>query len=300
MPKRVERDGGIVGAANWLKLADEVFLTFSRAPHGAKEAALVEAAARHGVAPQTLRRLLAGRQFLDRLVQTEPGLTQALRTSSFAAVEVLARWARWDRHAAADAARKLLAEKMSVRQLAMAEQEARRQKGNTAVQRLPMDVALQIATTITETASSLLSRKLHVTWASNAYRTAVTAAREPQMFKNMRERFGISPSGVALVLDDDPVSAGEVAVAILSRHPRVHAFSALSMLAGLKHQGFEGLLVSFATEPMTWLDGLASTFNPARIGVIVLDPDVLLGLKTDGHGGNSQARAERLQVGLTE
>ncbi|MFC5423283.1 hypothetical protein ACFPOB_27440 [Bosea eneae] len=285
MPKQGERDDGIVGAENWLKLADEIFSTFSQAPHGAKETVLASAAAKHGVSPQTLRRLLAARQFLDRLLQTEPGLAQALRTSSFAAVEVIARWARWDRLAAADAARKLLAEKTSVRQLATAEQTARKHKGNTGIQRLPMDVALQAATTITREVSALLGRQLHVTWASHAYRTAVTGAREPSMFVHLREQFGIGPSGVALVLDDDQFTRGEIAVAILTRHPKVHAFSTLSMLAGLGHQGFGGLLVCFEPKLISWLQGLARAFSPAQVGVLALDPDILLGLGSEENGG---------------
>ncbi|PZR82160.1 MAG: hypothetical protein DI537_37105 [Stutzerimonas stutzeri] len=281
MPKALKREDGVVAANNWLKVADKAFFAYSQAPHGGKEAALRSEAASHGVAPQTLRRLLAGRQFLDRLLSSEPGLAQALRSASFAAVEVIARWHRWDRHGAADAARQLLSEATSVRALAAAEQEARRARGETRVQRLPRDVASQIGEAIVAHASSLLDRKLGVTWASHSYRTALTQPREPAMFARLRE-LGASPSGISLVLADD-TSGPELAVVVMMRHPRMHAFAGMAQLAGLHHRGFGGLFVTFEPDEAEAFASLAREFLPARIDAITLNPELLLALPPD-HG----------------
>ncbi|SIR56927.1 hypothetical protein [Bosea sp. TND4EK4] len=281
MPKDTGRQDGVVGADNWLKLADAASLEVAQATHGNKESALASEATRHGISPQTLRRLLAGRQFLNRLIQTEPGLAQALRTSSFAAVEVIARWSRWDKAGAAQAARKLLADKTTVRQLATAEREARRQHGLTGIKRLPSDVATHIAAAVAEAAANLMERDLTIAWTSHTYRGALQKRAEPGFFKHLREQFRAGPSSITLVLSSGSPAEKDIAVIIVTSEPKLHAFSALSQLAGLSCVGFEGLFITFDPGLSDWLDALARAFAPAPIAALSLAPDLLLGLAGD-------------------
>jgi hypothetical protein len=110
----------------WVIDARRIQSEVNALPHGKVEHGLQQIASRVNLNTQTVRRIVAALDFLDRLKLQHKQLASNLQSYPVAAVEYLARWHKRDQRAALKAAENLVTGEITVKQLGDAEKEARK------------------------------------------------------------------------------------------------------------------------------------------------------------------------------
>lgn len=110
----------------WVIDAKRIQSEVNALPHGKVEHGLQEIAKRVNLNAQTVRRIVAALDFLDRLKLQHKQLASNLQSYPVAAVEYVARWHKRDPRTALKAAGNLVTGDINVKQLADAEKEARK------------------------------------------------------------------------------------------------------------------------------------------------------------------------------
>lgn len=261
---------------DWPAVASEAMDELRDVRHGERGQRLDVLARKHGLAAQTVRRLIAAKRFLDALTEQEPELARDLGRHSFAAVEAVDRWWRRDPLAARKTAVRFVAERWTVRQMLAAESSA--PGSGVAANRMPRIVAKHIAEVVIAKVGEQRNCTCRIIWAAAPYTVALDRERVEQPFMRHLRDMGLSAPGIAFILRAESDShATDIAVAIVRDDPERSAFGAVAMLAGLSFARMEGLLVGFEPERAGWWIELSSLFRgETGIGTLMLEPAILL------------------------
>lgn len=257
-------------AGSWVLLAAEAERAVSERAHGEVGAALQELGVCHGVAAQTLRRLVAAKRFTDALARAEPALAAGLRDANLAAAEAIGRWWKRDPAEAKAAAQRLLAERLSVREIEDLERRSRPRPALALGDRMQKPIAVAIVAKIEAEMSLRHGVQYHATWASGAFRSAIRRMITPSFMRELSFE-GAVLTGVSIVMSSEPTpEASLLAVAYIHSRPEHHGAALAAQLAGLTLVGFKGLLVSPRPEDASLLLSLAKAYPPAELEHLIV------------------------------
>lgn len=256
-------------AGSWFVLAAEAEQNVSDLGHGEVGAALRALSDRHGVAVQTLRRLVAAKRMIDALSVGEPELARGLRNSNLAAVEAVARWWKRDPVEARTAGQRLLNERVSVREIEDLERRSRPRSASGSADRMQKTTAVAIVAQIETEMSRRHGVDYGATWAAGSFRPAIRRMVMPQFMRELSFE-GAGMTDVSIVLT--PTSAADarpLAVGYIHSRPEHHGAALAAQLAGLTFVGFRGLLVSPRPEDGPLLLALAQPYALAELEYLI-------------------------------
>lgn len=258
-------------AGSWFALATETERAVSARVHGEVGAALQALGDSHGVAAQTLRRLVAAKRFTDLVAVGEPALATGLRNANLAAAEAIARWWKRDPNEARAAALQLVGERLSVREIEALERRSRPRAASTLGDRMQRATAVAIVKRIEHEMSRRHGVDYRATWSGGAFRPAVRRPVTPRFMRELSFE-GAIMTGLSMVLTPSSATdARPVAVAYIHSRPENHAAALAAQLAGLTFVGFGGLLVSPRPEDSSLLLSLAEAYAPAELQHLIVD-----------------------------
>jgi hypothetical protein len=260
------------GAGEWIKLATHAQQAVSGLRHGDIEPALTEIGRTYRVAAQTVRRLVRAKRFLDLFSKDDPALARTLESCSFPVVETIARWSKWDRDGARDAARRFAEQQLSVRQAQMLERRARELRGPMPNDRIPKT----LAATMIRALEAEMSRRHQIlykaTWANMTFRPALRRMETPRFIQDLAFRGATMPF-ISLILTPEEAtqSTRDIAVAIIHSHPQRVAAGLAAQLAGLWFLDCRGLLVSSDSEQAGFLKWIVEPYAEAGLEYFIPD-----------------------------
>jgi hypothetical protein len=101
----------------WFEIAQDLETRLRDVEPGWREAAISRFGEERGLALETVRAYGAARRHLHSIAKSQPELAQALRAAPVDSITALARWSQHDPSGASDAANKVAANQLSVRQV---------------------------------------------------------------------------------------------------------------------------------------------------------------------------------------